>query len=67
MQRCKNSLYLPRRALKLFIKSLFYGKNTILPHKSILDAYNVYNCCSCCLLYRIVQLLSESFSSRYPL
>ena len=54
LHRCKNSLYLPRRALKLLIKSLFYGENTILPYQGFLDAYSVYNRRSCYLLHRIV-------------
>ena len=54
MHRCKNSLYLPRRALKLFIKSLFMEKTPFYRNKafwtlitSIIAALAAYFTVSC--------------------
>lgn len=54
MDRCKNSLYLPRRALKLFIKSLFMEKTPFYRTKafwtlisSIIAALAAYFTVSC--------------------
>ena len=54
MHRCKNSLYLPCRALKLFIKSLFMEKTPFYRNKafwtlvtSIIAALAVYLTASC--------------------
>ena len=54
MQRCKNSLYLPRRALKLLIKSLFMEKTPFYRTKafwtliaSIIAALAAYFTVSC--------------------
>ena len=54
MDRCKNSLYLPRRALKLFIKSLFMEKTPFYRNKafwtlitSIIAALAAYFTVSC--------------------
>lgn len=54
MHRCKNSLYLPRRALKLFIKSFFMEKTPFYRNKafwtliaSIIAALAAYFTVSC--------------------
>ena len=54
MHRCKNSLYSPRRALKLFIKSLFMEKTPFYRNKafwtliaSIIAAFAAYFTVSC--------------------
>lgn len=54
MHRCKNSLFLPRRALKLFIKSLFMEKTPFYRNKafwtliaSIIAALAAYFTVSC--------------------
>jgi hypothetical protein len=54
LHRCKNSLYLPRRALKLFIKSLFMEKTPFYRNKafwtliaSIIAALAAYFTVSC--------------------
>lgn len=54
MHRCKNSLYLPRRALKLLIKSLFMEKTPFYRNKafwtliaSIIAAFAAYFTVSC--------------------
>lgn len=54
MHRCKKSLYLPRRALKLFIKSLFMEKTPFYRNKafwtliaSIIAAFAAYFTVSC--------------------
>lgn len=54
MHRCKNSLYLPRRVLKLFIKSLFMEKTPFYRNKafwtlitSIIAALAAYLTTSC--------------------
>lgn len=54
LDRCKNSLYLPRRALKLFIKSLFMEKTPFYRNKafwtliaSIIAAFAAYFTVSC--------------------
>lgn len=60
MDRCKNSLYLPRRALKLFIKSLFMEKTPFYRNKafwtlitSIIAALAAYFTVSCSYSHKI--------------